>query len=321
MRSLQQAATLLATCGLLYGCASPPVNESPPAAPQDEVAPPVVVLPPQPTSYELNQIELARSLAREGKLAEASLIWEVLMTIRPGVADYRNRWNELQRQSELAAAEHIQKAEQAAARGQLDGATQQYLAALALQPSNTRTADALRGIERERNKRNYLGKLSRNTLTRRAMSEAEVGAPASEIDPAPRPSRAAELATMATPRADPTSSRDNKDLEQASLLSSKGELDPAIRLLEKRVATDRRDEAARHMLADLYFQKAETLASSNRLAAVALLQRSVRANPSHPAAPLRLRELRSSAVPVRPAPGAVATTQGQATATVPTQKP
>ena len=39
-----------------------------------------------------------------------------------------------------------------------------------------KAADALRGLERDRNKRSHLGKLSRNTLTRRAMADAEVAA-------------------------------------------------------------------------------------------------------------------------------------------------
>ena len=288
MNALLRATAVLATSALLHGCASPPPKDGAPSVPQDEVPAPVIVLPPEPTPYELNQIERAQLLARQGKLAEAALVWEMLMTIRPGVAQYQNRHSELQRQMSVAANDRIQKAEQAAGRGQIEAATQHYLAALALQPADARVADALRSLERERVKRSHLGKLSRNTLTRRAMSEGEMGG---ELDPAPVSMRPSEASPAA--KAPQVGTQERNDLEHASLLSSQGEHDEAIKLLEKRLASNRRDDPARLLLSDVYYQKAETLVARNRPAAITLLERSLRADPGHPKALLKLRELRA----------------------------
>jgi len=161
---------------LMQGCASPPAAEQPAASlpPDDPPPPQIVVLPPEPTPWELAQRERAELLTRQGQLAEAALVWEVLKTIRPQISDYRHRWQALQVQIGQAVAERLQQADAAQARGQPDAAARGYLSALALQPGNTRAADGLRAIERERNKRNHLGKLTRHTLTRRAMAEAEM---------------------------------------------------------------------------------------------------------------------------------------------------
>ncbi|MFG5409506.1 hypothetical protein ABXN37_17215 [Piscinibacter sakaiensis] len=199
----------------------------------------------------MRQRERATALAREGRLADAALVWETLATIRPGVAAYRERLAEVNRQIELGVTERVQRAEQEAARGRLDAAMQQYLAALALQPDNGRVADALRSIERERNKRSFLGKLSRNTLTRAAMADAEVASAAPAGD-APVDAAASNVT------------------EHAALLAGQGEWDEAIRLLEQRLKQQRRDDAARVLLADVYFQKAESLLPRQRAAAIAL---------------------------------------------------
>lgn len=281
---------------LLAACAATPPAAPPPADPPQDPAPaPIVVLPAEPTAYELRQKERALALARQGRLADAALTWELLATIRPKVPEYRDRLAELQRQITTAVAERQQRGEQAAARGQIEAATQQFLAALALQPDNQRAADALRSVERERIKRTHLGKLSRNTMTRRAMSDAEMTA----------------TDTNATAPAAPLaagSSEERNEVEHASLLASQGEWDEAIAMLERRLRTNRRDDAARELLADVYFQKAEALAVRNRSAAVALLERSVRADPKHPRAPEKLRQMRAAAPVPAPAPAAAAAT-------------
>ena len=171
---------LAAGLALLQGCASPPAaDQTAGSLPPDDPPPPqIVVLPPEPTPWELMQRERAESLARQGQLAEAALVWEVLKTIRPQVADYRKRWQALQVQIGQTVADRLKQAEAADARGQPDAAMRGDLAVLALQPGHARAAEALRAIERERNKRNHLGKLTRHTLTRRAMAEAEMPPPA-----------------------------------------------------------------------------------------------------------------------------------------------
>jgi tetratricopeptide (TPR) repeat protein len=320
LNPVRRFTAMAALSGALVGCAGIPTTatNSSTDPPQDLVPAPTVVLPPEPSAYELRQRERATALAQQGKLAEAALIWDTLATIRPKVPEYRERWTELQRQIETSVAERLQRADQAASRGQLDAAIQQYLAALALQPDNSRAATALRGVERERNKRNYLGKLSRNTLTRKAMAEAEVESSGSDDGK----QGAATTASLA-PRTDASGAEDSNDMEHASLLASQGEWDEAISLLERRLKTNRRDDAARTLLADVYFQKAESLGPRNRSAAIALLERSVRTDPSNTRAAERLKQLRpvavanpsAAAAPAAAASGAAArpaTAQGNA---------
>lgn len=298
----------VALCTIVAGCASTAPSGPEASDPtQDPVPAPNVVLPAEPTAYELRQRERADALARQGRLAEAALAWEVLATIRPNVPEYRERLAELNKQIGSGVAERMQRGEQAIARGQVDAAMQQFLAALALQPDNTRAADALRAAERERIKRNHLGKLSRNTLTRRAMSEADMGANETPMD------AVAQAEPGATAKAGAAGPGRN-ELEHAALLASQGEWDEVIRLLEQRLRANRQDTAARELLADAYFQKAEATAGSNRGAAIALLERSVRNDPRHPRAPARLRELRLAATAASLAAGGAARPTGSMTA-------
>lgn len=290
-------AGLVGACLIVGGCASNAPPTSGPSDPlQDEVPAPTVVLPAEPSPYELRQRERATTLARQGRLADAALTWELLATIRPRVPEYRERLAEVQKQIDSGVAERLQRGEQAAARGQVDAAMQQFLAALALQPDNSRAADALRAVERERIKRNHLGKLSRNTLTRRAMSEAEVGPNDAPVD--------AFAQTGPGPGAKAMSTEERNEIEHAALLASQGEWDGAITLLERRLRANRRDVPAQQLLADVYFQKAEATAPANRSAAIALLERSVRNDPRHPRAPARLRQLRAAAAAAQAATAA-----------------
>ena len=306
-RGAWRLAGLAGLCAVVGGCASTPPPAAAPVEPRDDPVPaPIVVLPPEPSPYELRQRERALALTRQGRLAEAALTWELLATIRPKTPEYRERLTELNQQIDSGVAERLQRADQAASRGQIDAAMQQYLAALALQPSNSRAADGLRSVERERVRRAHLGKLSRNTLTRRAMTEAEVAPSDAPLDAVVMPD-----ATAKTPGLE-----ERNVVEHASLLASQGEWDEAITMLERRLRANRRDDAARQLLADVYFQKAEATAARNRNAAVALLERSVRLDPRHPKAPERLRQLRpvtsdagasapsASVVPANPAVGA-----------------
>jgi hypothetical protein len=53
----------------------------------------------------------------------------------------------------------------------------QFLSVLALQPDHAQAADALRAIERERNRLQLLGKFSRLTLERRPPPPPTVSSP------------------------------------------------------------------------------------------------------------------------------------------------
>jgi tetratricopeptide (TPR) repeat protein len=212
---------------------------------------------------------------RENRLADAATAWDILTALRPDVADYRDRLLETQRLIDKAVADRLPRATQAQQRGDLDMATRHYLAVLALQPHNAAAADALRAIERERNKRNYLGKYSRNTLTHRAMADAEM------------PQAAGRLA-------------ERNKLEHAALLADDGQFDDAIALLEARLASDRNDRDAQRLLASVLLRKAEPLVASDRATAKVLLERSVRLDPAEPRAARLLKELKRRPAPAAP---------------------
>ena len=244
---------------LLAACGSAPV-EKPPA--EEAPLPPVTTASPLP-AFEKAQQERALGLARQGRLADAAVAWEVLSVLRPDVAEYRDRLAETRQQIDEGVADHLQKAEQARRRGELDAAQAQYLQVLSLQPEHAAAADALRAIERERNKRSYLGKRSRITLSKRPAVEAvDAGA-------------------------------DRNDLEHASMLSSAGEFDEAIALLEKRLAANPRDSAARSALSDVYYQKADKLGPKRKAAAIAALEKAVKLDPGNARAVALLKVMKN----------------------------
>lgn len=264
----------VAALWLAGGCASPPPEPEPgPSEPAPRKA-----ASPQ-TDFEARQKERAVALGRQGKLAEAALAWEILGVLRPDVAEYREQWSRTQGLIESAVAERLQRATQAQRRGDLDAAAQGYLAVLALQPDHTQAADALRAIERERNKRNVLGRAARLAP-----------APAARAPAPARPPAGAEAVAGS-----PAAAADRNDLEHAAMLTIQGDYDDAIQLLEKRLANARQDDVARALLADAYFQKAEELAPRDKAEAIAALEKSVRLDPGHPLAAARLKQLKAAA--------------------------
>jgi len=243
---------------VLAGCASAPElppDDDVPTAPQRQAA--------GVEGFEQRVRERALQSGRQGQLAEAATSWEILTVLRPDSREYRDRLYETQQLINQAAADRMQRGALALKRGELDAATSQYLAVLALAPDNAQAADALRGIERERNKRNYLGKASRITLARRPVNDARMAA-----------------------------SPDRNTLEHATLLAGQGELDDAISLLERQLAADRRNVAACQLLAEVYVQKAEKLAPRDKPGAIASLEKSLRLDASNARAAERLRQLK-----------------------------
>jgi tetratricopeptide (TPR) repeat protein len=223
-------------------------------------------------AFERQQHERAVELLNRRRLAESMVAWEVLVLLRPDVAHYRERLADVHRQVDGSVAERMPRAAAAARRGETETAMQQYLAVLALQPQNTAAADGLRALERDRNSRSYLGRHSRITLTRQAIGDAEMRAPA---------------ATDAV--------ASSNDVEHAALLAGDGEIDAAIGLLERRMAAERRDTAARRLLANLWFRKGEALATVDRPAALDAVAQSLRIEPGEARAVALLRQLKARA--------------------------
>lgn len=260
----------LGLLALLAACGSAPVTA--PSGKQVGDGVPTVTSP-QIGAFETRQRERAQLFARQGRLADAALAWEVLTVLRPDSAEYRDRLADARRQVDAAVADRLQRAGQAQRRGDAEAAMQQLLAVLALQPDHASAADALRAIERDRNKRMHLGKYSRLTMTRRAMADAEM-VPLDAARPSER-------------------TRDKPaELEHAALLASQGEFADAIGLLERRIAASKRDVAATRLLADVHYQQAVALVGTDRDAAVASLERAVKLDPQHARAKTRLAELK-----------------------------
>ena len=138
----------------LAGCVSVP---SP-----DTAASAATGAPKTPASaFEQQYRDRAVNAQQQGQLADAAIAWEVLATLRPESREYRDALLDTQRRIGAAVAERLPRAAQAQRRGDLDAATQGYLAVLALQPDSLPAADALRSIERERMRRQQPGLLSR----------------------------------------------------------------------------------------------------------------------------------------------------------------
>ena len=261
---------LMSVAGVLTGCASSPDPSAAPARVEASGTPAagpfaLVVAAPQRSAFELELRERAFGHQLARRLADAAIAWEILAVLRPDVAEYRGRHADMQRQLDAAVAERLPRADQAARRGEIESASQQYLAVLALQPQHRAAAQALRDLERERNSRQHLGKLSRLTITRQARAD----------------SQALPVAAMAA----------GNDVEHAAMLAGDGELDEAITLLERRLGAERRDVAARHLLASLYLRKGESLASIDRALAIDALQKSLRLHPGDPGTAELLRQL------------------------------
>ena len=259
---------MLLCAGVLVGCGTPPPDPNLAASSSAGAS------ATSTAGFEQQYRDRAGNALRQGRLADAAIAWEVLTVLRPDSRDYRDALVDTRRQISAAATERLARAAQAQRRGDLDAATQGYLAVLALQPDSIAAADALRGIERERVRRQQLGRPSRLTLTRRG---SESMAPSDKPVPA---------------------GVDRNELEHAAILARQGEIDSAIGLLERRTALDRNDRAARNLLADLYERKADdALAARDTASAITLLEKSLRLDASDMRVAERLKQLRSTAAP------------------------
>ncbi len=242
-------------------------------------------------AFETGHLQRAQDMEKQGQLAEAALSWEVLTLLRPDHTSYRESLAAVRKQIDTAVADRLQRGQQAQKKGDLETASNQYLTALSLQPDNATAADALRAIEKERNRRNYLGTPSRITL-RRGTNDAV----APKVAAAPKSGgKAAASATAGAANAAPASPAaagggDRNELEHIAMLSAQGEVDEAIHQLEKRSAQDKRDPSARRLLADLYVRKAERVATTDRSGGINWLQKCLKLDPKHARATALMRQ-------------------------------
>jgi tetratricopeptide (TPR) repeat protein len=269
--SRSASALCLAT---LYGCNAPPPVAPPSAVSRQEH----VASTPAPSDGPLDELQSQWSARlewaeRHGQHARAAVALDVLVLL--DAAQYTPRRNEFTRQLTLLVDERLRLGRKAQQAGKLEAAEQIFLSALALQPSNSDAASALRAIDRARNKRDHLGQPSTITLTRRFAVPATTAQVAMRLE-----------ASMAR--------------EHASMLATQGEFDDAIGLLEDQLRRERRDAATRSLLVDLYVRQAQTLRQRDPAASRAALNKALRLAPRHAPALALLKQLPPASPTVAP---------------------
>lgn len=244
---------------LLAACTSPPsVDRSAAHQPAD--------------AFEQRTLADAQAQAQQGHLAEAALNWEALSVLRPDKPAYATQLAQTRDLIAQKVAEQTPAARQARQRGELDEASQRYLAILALQPDNPAAAQALRDIEQQRNKQLYLGRYARLTLAKAASSKQ---------------------VAQGNQTANTTLAAERNALEHAALLAGQGEFNDAVTLLQQELAARPKDGATVALLADVYFRQALSLETRDKPAAVAALRRCLKLAPSHADARRKLAQLTS----------------------------
>lgn len=269
-RSVGAGRALIAAAwlALISGCASPPPPAPRTAARQAEMpTPPPAESESAIAQYERTQQARAAAAESQGRLADAALTLEVLALLQPDDPGYSRRLDALRKRIDGAVSDRLGRAEAAQRRGDFDLAAQLCLEALAMAPRHAAAAEQLRAIERERNRRSFVGRFSRQTLTRRAIAEGEMSG---------------------GNEASPGTSRNQ--LEHATLLARNGDLDAAIALLRDGIRGNG-DVAQKSLLADLYVQRAEAQRANDPKAARASVNAALALDPAHAAARALARRL------------------------------
>jgi tetratricopeptide (TPR) repeat protein len=140
-------------------------------------------------------------------------------------------------------------------RGDSASAEQFYLGVVGLQPHNAEAIEALRAIERARIRQEHLLKPGR----------ALPGA--------------VDLLAKRPPTAAPSSNA--LLMEQASTLARQGDHDEAIEMMNTQLKAAPSDQAARDLLAELLYKKAQSLHTRDPAAAQAALKRCLQVAPRH----------------------------------------
>lgn len=253
-------AWMLGAALVLAGCSS-----SPPPAPQAPEAPaapaPVVVAEDDPVVKAFEQQQQARAMQAEaaGRWGDAVLAWEVLAAVRPD-GSAPQRLASARERATAAAADRAAAAEGAQRRGELELAAQAWLEVLALDPRRPQAADALRQIERERNRRSMVGRFAKLSPPRNVRADADMSG-----------------------SGNPAARAANTLREHATVMARQGDYDAATQML--RDSPDwRTDVSLRALAADIYAQKAESLRARQPVAARAAVDAALAIDPRHPLA-------------------------------------
>lgn len=292
-RALYSFGGGLLVAGWLAGCSTPGPVPPEPVAAAPAVAPPAAVPRAEIRMNEFERRQQAQAGVAESqsRLADAAVAWELLTLLRPESATYRDALARVRARIASAVSEKMTAAAAAQRRGELDVAAQAYLEALSFAPDHAGAADALRAVERERNRRSFVGKFSRNTLTRRAVTDGEM-----------------RYVDESRPGAPVPGGDGDGHLEHATLLMRQGEFDSAISLLRDALLSRPGDTPIKALLIDVYLQKGERALAKDRRAAKAAAEAALQLQPRHAGA-VSLLQRASGAAPRNVAPAASSATR------------
>jgi tetratricopeptide (TPR) repeat protein len=262
--TLDRVLTLAALLGLA-GCGSAPPSTVPasPTPTPVQAAPAADPAARTLAEFATRQRNAADTAANQGRWADALSALEVLRALRPDDAAVVQQLARARAAAETEAREHLQRGRAAAQGGDTEAASRAFLEALVLDPKLNEAADALRAQERERVRRQHLGKLSRYAMGNTAASLQDA------------PPAQAVLA----------------ELEHASMLADQGEFEAAAATLKPLAEPRSASTAVTRLLAEIYFRHAETLVATNKPAARAALERCLQIDRSHPRALALARQL------------------------------
>jgi outer membrane protein assembly factor BamD (BamD/ComL family) len=155
-------ASCIAAVGaaLLAGCVTPPAADVS-LAPAEAAPPAPSVRQPHTAAIEQAHLEKAQSHMRERRWADALVQWQILALLNPSAQNYRDEIATLRTRIRSIASGLLNAADNARRRGNLSQATLDYLRVLNVDRDNTAAAQALREIEKEQVRRQYLNRAPR----------------------------------------------------------------------------------------------------------------------------------------------------------------
>src|SRR5262249_51581494 len=186
----------------------------------------IVLQPALYQEFEATHRDRALTAQQQQRLAEAAAEWEILALLVPQKPEYQNELRETRARIAKGVEDNLGHAEEARQQGEVHAASQFYLKALSLDPTNSTAAEALRKLEQETYRRGM------HTRVARMSKDAAV------------------------PRSGPALER--RDMEFGVLLLRQGNYSESIKMLERYLKTaPKDDQLARRYLADAHFLLAQ----------------------------------------------------------------
>lgn len=155
-------ASCIAALGaaLLAGCVTPPAADAP-LAPVEGAPPAFTSGQAHVAAIEQTHLDKARAYMRERRWADALVQWQILALLNPSAQNYRDEIAALRTRIRGIASGLLNAADNSRRRGNLSKATLEYLRVLNVDRDNTAAAQALREIEKEQVRRQYLNRAPR----------------------------------------------------------------------------------------------------------------------------------------------------------------